>query len=242
MHEAVEAVWSLQYMVPGAGVVCASAGRVLLAPPAAAASDDSSNQASITTSPFTHLVYFRLSNRAALDRFVSHPLFAQTLQAALGPVVVVAGAAGGEQAYAELVFEGSVDRALEPMFRRGPDYEPGGVEQLWLLAAANGKDDGDADAFLARLGELAESSAAGALQATCGRVMAASPAAPEITHVMMARFSGLPQAAAFAALPPCAAITGGGGGDGRAVLPLLARRRLLVRAGKLGEEDEDEDE
>ena len=30
LHEALETVWSLQYMVPGAGVICASAGRVLI--------------------------------------------------------------------------------------------------------------------------------------------------------------------------------------------------------------------
>jgi len=322
--EGIETVWSLQYMVPGAGVICASAGRVLVGGGGGSQSDDrhdleprpatpptstgtrtgtsglpsAAAAKPIEARPLSHVVHFRLANRAALERFVSHPLFAQTLKDTLGPLTVAGGADSAavatataataaaadddarnnitdrQKGYAELVFEGCAGRALEPMFRRGPDFEqPGGVEQLWLLGSSGedrggdrGADRGGGDrgagsagdasaaaSFLSRLGELAESSAAGAVQATFGPVIAASPPSA-LTHVLMARFAGLGQAAAFAALPPCAAISGGGragradASAGRAdasaarSLPLLARRRVLVRAGKLDDEAESDDQ
>ena len=183
--------------VPGPGRalrVCGGGARVCPPPPPGA------------PPPVTHALHVRFGSTAAAAAFLAHPAVA-------GAVAGAAASAAADTGV--LLFGGRVPSpSLESLFRRGPEWEAG-VERVFVLAQVEGADGGAADAWLADVATLAESSVAGALQATAGRL--AVPGIPAgATHALMTRFAGPAGLAAFLGLPAVAALAAGGGRGGRA--------------------------
>ena len=150
------------------------------------------------------------------------------------------------EAEAALLFAATAPDGLEPLFRRGPEWEAG-VEAVLVLAQVPGAADADADAYVAQLAALAESSLAGALQATHGRLVnpsgartfgaegeAADLEAERWTHALMARFEAADQLAAFLARPPVAALAEGGGGEEAPVTGALVTQWAVAPAAGAG--------
>ncbi|GBF98482.1 hypothetical protein Rsub_11692 [Raphidocelis subcapitata] len=244
---ALDAAWSLQFMAPA--IMCATVGAVASQSSykegggggdrgggshasEAASGDDRGG--------FTHFVHFRLANRAALDALRRNPLHAALLRDALAPLSTAPPSL--------LAFEARLPRELEGLFRRGDEFGEG-TELLLLLGPSTdagttgGGATGGAEDFLSRLAAFAESSAAGALQASAGAVVAAGsgggagdggsawPGPVPPTHALMARFPGPRQAGVFLASPPCAAAAAG---DPRLPLRALAAVSARVEAGEEG--------
>jgi hypothetical protein len=205
----LDALWSLQYMVP-AGIMCAAAGPVVACtaytqrqqqqqageapslppPPQAPAGGGDGWQCG-----FTHAVHFRLANRASLEHLMVHPLMAASRDAVDQLCT----------SSSQLVFEGLVAKRLEALFRRGEEFEAG-VEHVLLLQPGASGGVG-ADAFLCQLAALAESSVAGSIQASHGAVISCVHAAA--THVLMTRFAAPQQVQLLHGTPACGAVVAG---------------------------------
>lgn len=158
---------------------------------------------------FTHALHMRFPDPATAATFLGHPATAAKT-GALPP-----------SSLTTLLFPGRVAAAtLESLFRRGAEWEAG-VEAALLLAQRG--DDAAADAWLSDVASLAESAAAGALQATGGRLVG-GPGAGGATHALLARFEDAGQLGAFMRLPAVAAMVdwGEGEGGGGAAPPPLA--------------------
>lgn len=206
IEELLDSLWSLQYLVP-AGILCASAGPVV----SCTAYEQQQPQQPVTTSSslaaagqaeqrskgrwqcgFTHAVHFRLGSRLNLEHLMAHPLMSSSRDAVDALCTD----------HAQLVFEGMVTKRLEALFRRGEEFESG-VEHVLLLQPSSNGGLG-ADAFLAQLAELAESSVAGGIQASHGAVISCVHAAA--THVLMTRFAAPQQVQQLLGTPACAAV------------------------------------
>lgn len=157
---------------------------------------------------FTHALHLRFPDPATASSFLAHPATAAAT-GALPPAALTT-----------LLFPGRVAAAtLESLFRRGGAWESG-VERV-LLLAQRADDDAAADAWLSDIASLAESAAAGALQATGGRLVG-GPAAAGATHALLARFADKGLLDRFMQLPAVASMAGGERGEGGAPPPLAA--------------------
>lgn len=209
----LDSLWSLQYMVP-AGILCAAAGPVVSCvaynPSEEQQQQEQEQQSQASSSEqqqpqqqqqqykdsaqcgFTHAVHFRLASRLHLEHLMAHPLMASSRDQVADMCTD----------HAQLVFEGMVTKRLEALFRRGEEFESGVEHVLLLQPGANGGLG--ADAFLAQLAELAESSVAGGIQASHGAVISCVHAAA--THVLMTRFAVMQQVQQLLSTPACAAV------------------------------------
>jgi hypothetical protein len=211
MEVLLDSLWSLQYMVPS--IMYASAGNITACTlcnkqqqqqitqqegeaAAGAAADplaqQQQQQEQLVPGMFTHAVHYRLSSRNALETLLLHPMMA-----AMQDQISSRCAAS-----AQLVFEGTVTKRLEALFRRGDEYASG-VEHILLLQPGDSGGTG-ADEFLERLAALAESSVAGGIQASYGAVISCAHTAA--THVLMTRFAAPQQVQQLLATPACAAV------------------------------------
>lgn len=210
MEVLLDSLWSLQYMVPF--IMYASAGNITACTlcnkqdvqqqqqqqytqqeaEAAAGADPGAQQQQLVPGMFTHAVHYRLSSRSALETLLLHPMMA-AMQEQISSRCA---------ASAQLVFEGTVTKRLEALFRRGDEYASG-VEHILLLQPGLSGGAG-ADEFLERLAALAESSVAGGIQASYGAVISCAHAAA--THVLMTRFAAAQQVQQLLATPACAAV------------------------------------
>lgn len=246
----LDELWSAQYLAPG--TLCAFAGETTTTTTTAADSSPSSSSSSFTHA--LHMRFPNPRAAAAFvahPAFSAARERAEAAAAAAGasnssgsnssdcsdsdgnknnPVVVVA-------------FEGRVDPpSLETLFRRGAEWESG-VEHVMILSSCSNAEGGGAgggagggeaeeeaaaaaaaDKFVSQLRELAESSLAGAVQSTAGRVFSVGgedppaaaaaaaadgslPAPPlRPTHAVLTRFAAEEQLRAFLALPPVTAL------------------------------------
>lgn len=216
MEVLLDSLWSLQYMIPC--VMYAAAGTIINGiahnkrpPPQQPDLATGSSQTQQFNKPvsepqqnaatpvhpdlYTHAVHFRLSNRSALDSFMAHPLMSQ-MQEQVRELCTRS---------AHIIFEGSVTKRLEALFRRGEEFASG-VEHVLLLQPGSNGGIG-ADVFLEQLGALAESSVAGGIQASHGAVLSSENAAA--THVLMTRFAAPQQVQQLLQTPAGAAVLQG---------------------------------
>eukprot|EP00775_Hariotina_reticulata_P013471 gene13471-13597_t len=231
MEVLLDSLWSLQYMIPC--IMYAAAGTVVSCvlhtkqphqqPDSSCNSESSKKQLSngavgkleqnaalaMQHDLYTHAVHFRLSNRMALNSFKAHPLMFQMQQQ-------VSDLCTGS---AEIVFEGTISKRLEALFRRGEEFASG-VEHVLLLQPGSNGSIG-ADTFLSQLGALAESSVAGGIQASHGAVLSCAPAAA--THVLMTRFAAYQQVQQLLQTPAGAAVL-----QGDVRVPLVAASSLTI--------------
>jgi len=250
VQDMLDAAWSLQYIAPA--IMCASVGAV--ATQRTYAGHDVNSSWSSTQ--FTHAVHFRVAQRKSFDALLQHPLHTALLLETIAPLVVNEG--GAAPGVLRMAFEGCIAKEIEGMFRRGGEYAEG--TELLLLFVTPGSSSGggggggaaaagggavesstaahQAHSFLARLASLAESAAAGALQASAGQAVSCSrgggagePPGQLPSHVLMARFPLRAQADAFLNTPPCVAAAAG---DARLPLHAVAAFALQVEPGDEG--------
>ena len=74
--------------------------------------------------------------------------------------------------------QAEVDKDIDAIFRKAPQWEEG-AEHLLLLAPA-ASAGGAAEPFLNRMGQLAQQSSSRALQVCCGRVVWSSGGAEQV--------------------------------------------------------------
>lgn len=184
----LDSLWSLQYMVPS--IMCAAAGPVSNC--IVHRQEQGETDSPSAAGRFTHAVHFRLNNRLALENLQKHPLTSQ-LQEQVNDLCSTS---------AHIVYEGSVAKRLEALFRRGDEFASG-VEHVLLLQPSSEGAVG-ADMFLGKLAALAESSVAGGIQASYGAVICCAHTAA--THVLMTRFAAQQQMQQFLQTPACAAV------------------------------------
>ena len=184
---ALDTVWSLQYMARN--IICASAGAIT------SITYSPSNRAPAAAAlNFTHVVHFRLMSRGAFEEFMANPTTAKVMTETVAPLC--------EQT-AQVVFEGLVTKQLEALFRRGEEFETG-LEHVIMMVPGQA-NPADAQAFLAQLATLAESSVAGGIQASFGAALCC-PHLDGCTHVFMTRFAAKQQIQQFLLTPPCQAV------------------------------------
>lgn len=201
----LDSLWSLQYMIPS--VMYAAAGNITNCTlckkrqrrqqstdvsSSSSSSAEGIGQVALDPGMFSHAVHYRLSNRCALETLLLHPLMA-AMQDEIHSQCANS---------AQLVFEGTVAKRLEALFRRGDEFASG-VEHILLLQPGSNGGAG-ADAFLERLAALAESSVAGGIQASYGAVISCAHTAA--THVLMTRFAAQQQIEQLLATPACVAV------------------------------------
>lgn len=203
----VDELWTAQYLAPGA--LCAFAGDAISLPAGRA----------LVAPLATHALALRFGGPAAAAGFVAHPAFD-------APAAAAAAAGLLARPPTVLAFETRAPDDLEPLFRRGPEWEAG--LDLCLVfsptpAASPAEPICAADAFISDLAALAESSLAGALQACSGRLVSppSSGLPGAASHALVARFERPDQAGAFLALPPVVAAASGVEGAAAAGSPLL---------------------
>jgi hypothetical protein len=149
------------------------------------------------------------AGRQAGEDFISTGAKREVYAAVLPPVAAAA---------LELLLHGSVAKDMDAIFRRSEEWQQG-AEHVHVLAPRAASLANEAAEYASLLGQVAESAAAGALQNVAGAARAASCAevhsggggalAGALTaanQALMSRFRSAPEAAAFQALPPCAAI------------------------------------
>lgn len=209
-------MWSLQYQA--AGPICACAGPLSPLPGATGAA---------LAPPFTHAVLFRYGQEPLMRAFLANERVREMLER---------GAAGAAAAAATLCFTSGVPNELEAIFRRGSEWDEG-VEAVLALSLNAGVPAEDAAEFLSLTQQLASSSAFGAVQAASGRASdllrhfdsgdgdgdGNGGACPDF--VLLVRFEGKEQLAAFVACPPVAAVLEG---DERAPLAAVWAAALEV--------------
>jgi hypothetical protein len=204
----LDELWSAQYLAPGA--LCAFAGDAVSLP-----------GRPLVTPAATHALALRFGAPAAAQHFVDHPAFSAPASTAIASGLLA-------RPPTILAFETRAPDDLEPLFRRGPEWEAG-LDLCLVFAPAPSQPAPGAgdpvcspDAFVSDLAALAESSLAGALQACPGRLVSPPTTFPGgATHALVARFELASQAAAFLALPPLVAAAGGVEAAAAAGSPLL---------------------
>jgi hypothetical protein len=228
MDALVDVLWSAQYLAPGA--LCAFAGDAEALPESGGDGDP------LPAPAATHALSLRFGGAGPAAAFASHPAFAGPAAAAVASGLLAAPPT-------VLAFTSRAPDDLEPLFRRGAEWEEGVDVCLAFSEVGSGGGaasssspgaaaDADADAYLADLAALAESSLAGALQACPGRLVRPPSAAPAAwTHALLARFGGPSQAAAFLALPPLRAAAATGAGSSPLVLEAVEAWRIAPAAG-----------
>lgn len=194
MDVLLDSLWSLQYMVPS--IMCAAAGPVtdctLYRQQQVSPDSSRAEEGAVSSGRFTHAVHFRLSSRSALENLHKHPLMSKVQEQVNNQC----------STSARIVFEGLVAKRLETLFRRGDEFASG-VEHVLLLQPSN-EEGMDADMFLEKLAAFAESSTAGGVQASYGRIVCSDHTLA--THVLMTRFAALQQMQQFLQTPACAAV------------------------------------
>ncbi|CAL8462957.1 g2491 [Coccomyxa elongata] len=183
-EEIVGHLWSAQYRAPG--TLCAFGGAQL--------ADDVGSSA--TSSQYTHAVRFRFGSQAAADSFLS----SATVQTCL-----TTDLASKLQSRKLVLFEGRVASDLEAIFCRGSEWNSG-AEHIFIFKATPRATFEEVDQHLTQLAALAESSLAGALQTTHGKIWSSEFEDSGGTHAMLTRFETQKQLQAFLRLPPCAAL------------------------------------
>jgi hypothetical protein len=157
VSEVVDSAWSLQYMVRGP--VCGSAGSIEQVIVPSNLSDDAGDRADMTA--FNNCVLFRYSNKAAMEQFMSN------MKTKLMLDEMSTDSSKSTQGIASLFFSVDVPNELEAIFRRGDEWEEG--FELFLGLEMKGPE-GDCAEFMTLVGQLATSSAYGALQSGVGGV------------------------------------------------------------------------
>ncbi|KAK9907748.1 hypothetical protein WJX75_009165 [Coccomyxa subellipsoidea] len=110
--------------------------------------------------PFTHAVRFRFGSQAAANQFL-------TSEAVQG--VLADDSTSTSQRNTTVLFEGRIASDLEAMFCRGSEWERG-AEHAIIFKAASTATSEQIEEYLVQLAALAESSLAGALQCTYGKI------------------------------------------------------------------------
>ncbi|BDA48047.1 hypothetical protein COCOBI_11-3040 [Coccomyxa sp. Obi] len=183
-EETVGRLWSAQYRAPG--TLCAFGGAHLANTPGSTA----------TSSNYTHAVRFRFGSQAAADSFLSNAAVQTCLTKDLASKL---------QSRKLVLFEGPVASDLEAIFCRGSEWDSG-AEHIFIFKATPQATSREVDEHLKQLAALAESSLAGALQTTHGKISSSSYEDSGGTHAMLTRFETQKQLQAFLRLPPCAAL------------------------------------
>lgn len=175
-------LWSAQYRAPG--TLCAFGGAQL------------ANAVGSSSSQYTHAVRFRFGSRMAADSFLSN--------AAVQTCLTI-DVASKLQTRKLVLFDGRVASDLEAIFCRGSEWDSG-AEHIFIFKATPHATSREVDEYLTQLAAMAESSLAGALQATHGKILSSKFEDSGGTHAMLARFETQKQLQAFLRLPPCAAL------------------------------------
>ncbi|CAD7696195.1 unnamed protein product [Ostreobium quekettii] len=182
-------MWTLQYLVPN--VLCASAGAVVQV------GDNPVSGPGVPPGPlsgFTHALHYRFGNVEVADGFRRSDKVREATATQL---------ARRFDRIVELAAVVEVPNELGAIFRRGGAWEAG-VEHVLVAEVASEDAAQGAAQFLAALGELATSSACGALLSSSGPVarigVEEGGAAPMLA--MVTQVPGVEGASAFVGLPP----------------------------------------
>mmetsp|Transcript_13184 Transcript_13184/g.33860 ORF Transcript_13184/g.33860 Transcript_13184/m.33860 type:complete len:326 (-) Transcript_13184:77-1054(-) len=193
-EEVVNALWSLQYAVPGC--VCGSGGSVISQQIPTAVAE---TEKYVEPTAWSHAVHIRLGSLRAVPSFRANP----AVQAAVN------GAMTHCDHIDEVAWASSVASDLGSIYRQGDEWSTG-VEHLLMIVDNPGYGDGvttDLPLMISQLGEVAESSKAGAVQCSGGIALEETTIA--MSGLLMARFMDAMQLDTFTRSPPYQALWDG---------------------------------
>lgn len=144
------AMWSLQYLIPN--VLSASAGAILDLNGRSLGGESGAWQG------FTHTLHYRFGNIELAEAFRRHATFQKAVSEEVDPRCA---------RVAELVAVVDVPNELGAIFRRGGAWEEG-VEHVLVVKMEDAGQRAAVNEYLSILGDVAQSSACGALLSACG--------------------------------------------------------------------------
>lgn len=201
-------MWSLQYLIPN--VLSASAGAILdLESPPSGGQPGGQPGA---WSGFTHALNFRFGNIEFAEAFRKHESYLKAFVEELDPLCT---------RVAEVVAVVDVPNDLGAIFRRGGSWEEG-VEHMLVVELQDVDRRAAVDEYLGTLGDVAESSACGALVSSRGplaemsgrreRGQKSEDPKADVTPMlaMLTRVPSFESYRAFVGLPPMQSLLGTG--------------------------------
>ena len=203
ISEAVDTLWSLQYMVRGP--ICGSAGPILSTLLPESVAELKSN----TIPLVSHCLHFRYGSEQNLQSFISHmktKLMLKEKSEELTDIGIVT-----------CTYSCQIPNELEAIFRRGSEWDEG-FEVFLGVSRSQGTREEDVHEFLELYRQLACSSAFGAVQCAYGPVVQVmhhgskqTEQADIIQHIacdiiLLARFGTKEQMESFLQSPPSQAV------------------------------------